>query len=200
MNQPRSLRFATGLSSSANSACSSIGNILSHYMFGIFKSAEKKRLEADRDLVIRGIRELAQQNLNNIRFADDTFSAAQNRHIANRAFLTAMDFDRTKEALSRLEASIRKLDAEGKLENSDRKTGTSIGMMLAYRMISGGHLLSRVDSSHWFEVATEFAPLEGSLRGFLGRQGVSEWSVPYVEDVNFERYRRDFAAKESSAE
>jgi hypothetical protein len=161
-------------------------------MLGIFKSAETKRRERERDETIASIN-------NNISGAASEITHLERSLVARRQQAAkalrhyVLACDRSADAVEAFKPQIERLVA------SPSTQGTALGMMMATRMVLSGVLVERLEGSEFLAACLHLAKLQGLLEGFMQRQGVRGWGVHYPETSRFEAYRREYIKSLSEA-
>ena len=162
-------------------------------MFDLFKSAKQRKREEDYDAFLEAVSKSLSAAQSEIQTLESKVEPQLRRQAAVILKNALIYSDRTVEAVEELQLRAERLIAENHL-------GRAIGTSLGSRLVLCGVLLLKLESKEWLNGALAFAPLEGTLKGFVERYRVPSWPVNYVQDVDFETYRKQLIADEESAD
>jgi hypothetical protein len=158
-------------------------------VFSIFKSKEQQQ----RDMVISAIRKHIIEAAAEIAHADGTLSLHHRYQAATTIFNVAIYVDRTAAAVEARSQKVKSMLEAGRAHHA-------FGTMLATRLVIAAVLLGQLSGKEWMDASFAVAELEGMLHGFMERAGVTPWPIPYAYDGQFEKFRKEFAAREAEEE
>jgi hypothetical protein len=162
-------------------------------MFGQFKNAKQRQRDDDFDAFLEAVSKSLAAALSEIR----TLESKVEPRLRRQAALVLKNFviyaDRTVAAVEVLQSRADRMIAENRLHHA---IGTSLGS----RLVVCGVLLLKLEGEEWLKGSLAFAHLEGVLKGFVERYSVPSWPVNYVQDIDFERYRKQLIAEEETEE
>lgn len=162
-------------------------------MVSLFKSAKRRQQEDEFDAFLDAVSKSLAAAQSEIRTFNSKGDLRLSQHAAVVLRNAVIYTDRTVEGVEELQRRADKVISENRLH---RAIGTSLGS----RLVVCGVLLLKLEGEEWLKGSLAFAYLEGMLKGFVENYRVPSWSVNYVQDIDFERYRRQLIAEEDAEE
>ena len=151
-------------------------------MFERFKSQARREREAVRDAVIEAILKSEAAAKAEIHLLETAVEPALRGKAMSRLVDVLLRCERTEKDVAVWQARADSLKAKGHLHEA---LGTNMGA----RLTACGVLLLHLQGKELRAASIPFARLEALLHAQVSRHGVPPWPVPYLDHMQFEKYR-----------
>ena len=151
-------------------------------MLDRFKSQARREREAVRDAVIEAIRKSEAAAKAEIHLLETAVEPEFRGKAMSRLVDVLLRCERTEKEVAISQARADSLKVKGRLHEA-------LGVNMGTRLAACGVLLLHLQGKELRAASVPFARLEGLLRTQVARHGVEPWPVPYLDHLEFEKYR-----------